>query len=227
MIRSIAPDPRQRCLSWLAHRHAHRHGGGAVHVPLARARRRDFPCGDARAGLSTAAACPYPQDDRALGLAVDIGSSPMVEGILPSSLPGKYGVGVIQRGSPRVRALSTIVTYVVLCVYSTAGFATRQSRRVRALWRSFEWRFHRACGRRGLALASRASRRHTAQIKGESLGGAGKSRDLQSGHHPLKCGEGVACPVRVALFKVSPGSTHRVRDVGETNTRTPFTRAKV
>ena len=43
-----------------------------------------------------------------------------------------------------------------------------------------------------------------------------KSRDLQSGHHPLKHGERIACPIRFALFKVSAGLTHRVRHMGET-----------
>jgi hypothetical protein len=49
-----------------------------------------------------------------------LGSSPMVEGIPAFFAAGKYGVGVISAMAV-VFALSTIVTYVVLCVYSTAG----------------------------------------------------------------------------------------------------------
>jgi hypothetical protein len=49
-----------------------------------------------------------------------LGSSPMVEGIPAFFAAGKYGVGVISAMSV-VFALSTIVTYVVLYVTSTAG----------------------------------------------------------------------------------------------------------
>ncbi len=49
-----------------------------------------------------------------------LGSSPMVEGIPAFFAAGKYGVGLILVMSV-VFALSTIVTYVVLCVYSTQG----------------------------------------------------------------------------------------------------------
>ena len=49
-----------------------------------------------------------------------LGSSPMVEGIPAFFAAGKYGVGLIAVMSA-VFAASTIATYVVLCVYSTAG----------------------------------------------------------------------------------------------------------
>ena len=49
-----------------------------------------------------------------------LGSSPMVEGIPAFFAAGKYGPGVISAMAV-VFALSTIVTYVVLCVYSTAS----------------------------------------------------------------------------------------------------------
>jgi nickel/cobalt transporter (NicO) family protein len=49
-----------------------------------------------------------------------LGSSPMVEGIPAFFAAGKYGVGVIS-AMAILFALSTIATYVVLCVYSTAG----------------------------------------------------------------------------------------------------------
>jgi hypothetical protein len=49
-----------------------------------------------------------------------LGSSPMVEGIPAFFAAGRYGPGLIALMS-FVFALSTIATYVVLCVYSTAG----------------------------------------------------------------------------------------------------------
>lgn len=53
-------------------------------------------------------------------LLVILGSSPMVEGIPAFFAAGKYGVGLIIAMSI-VFALSTIATYVLLCVYSAAG----------------------------------------------------------------------------------------------------------
>jgi hypothetical protein len=53
-------------------------------------------------------------------LLVILGSSPMVEGIPAFFAAAKYGVGLIVAMSV-VFALSTIATYVVLCVYSAAG----------------------------------------------------------------------------------------------------------
>jgi nickel/cobalt transporter (NicO) family protein len=49
-----------------------------------------------------------------------LGSSPMVEGIPAFFAAGKYGLGLILVMS-FVFAVATISTYVVLCVYSTAG----------------------------------------------------------------------------------------------------------
>jgi hypothetical protein len=49
-----------------------------------------------------------------------LGSSPMIEGIPAFFAAGKYGIGVIIVMA-LVFALSTIATYVLLCVYSTAG----------------------------------------------------------------------------------------------------------
>ena len=53
-------------------------------------------------------------------LLVILGSSPMVEGIPPFFAAAKYGVGLIVAMSV-VFAISTIVTYMILCVYSTVG----------------------------------------------------------------------------------------------------------
>jgi ABC-type nickel/cobalt efflux system permease component RcnA len=49
-----------------------------------------------------------------------LGSSPMVEGIPAFFAASKYGIGLIIAMSV-VFAISTIATYVVLCVYSTAS----------------------------------------------------------------------------------------------------------
>jgi len=49
-----------------------------------------------------------------------LGSSPMVEGIPAFFAAGKYGIGLIIVMS-LVFGMTTIATYVVLCVYSTAG----------------------------------------------------------------------------------------------------------
>ena len=49
-----------------------------------------------------------------------LGSSPMVEGIPAFFAAGKYGIGLIVVMAV-VFAISTIATYVLLCVYSTAG----------------------------------------------------------------------------------------------------------
>jgi hypothetical protein len=53
-------------------------------------------------------------------LLVILGSSPMVEGIPAFFAAAKYGVWLIVAMSI-VFAVSTIATYVVLCVYSAAG----------------------------------------------------------------------------------------------------------
>ncbi len=49
-----------------------------------------------------------------------LGSSPMIEGIPAFFAAGKYGIGVISVMAV-VFAISTIATYVLLCVYSTAS----------------------------------------------------------------------------------------------------------
>jgi ABC-type nickel/cobalt efflux system permease component RcnA len=64
---------------------------------------------------------PHPnQTSNRTALILILGSSPMVEGIPAFFAAGKYGIGLILVMSV-VFALSTIVTYVLLCVYSTAG----------------------------------------------------------------------------------------------------------
>ena len=102
------------------HRHAHRHGGGAVHVHW-----HEHDEGTSHAVTPELDSAP-PQHAHnhkttaRTALLLILGSSPMVEGIPAFFAAGKYGVGVIS-AMALVFALSTIVTYVVLCVYSTAG----------------------------------------------------------------------------------------------------------
>jgi hypothetical protein len=54
------------------------------------------------------------------GLLLILGSSPMVEGIPAFFAAARYGVALISVMAA-VFALSTIATYVTLCVYSSAG----------------------------------------------------------------------------------------------------------
>jgi ABC-type nickel/cobalt efflux system permease component RcnA len=62
---------------------------------------------------------PHGQKSRT-ALMLILGSSPMVEGIPAFFAAGKYGLPLIVAMS-LVFAVSTILTYVVLCVFSTAG----------------------------------------------------------------------------------------------------------
>lgn len=64
---------------------------------------------------------PHPHKMKnSTALLLILGSSPMVEGIPAFFAAGKYGVGLILVMSV-VFAVSTIATYVILCVYSTEG----------------------------------------------------------------------------------------------------------
>ena len=102
------------------HSHAHRHGGGAVHVHW-----HDHDEATTHVVTPELEASP-PQHSHThkttarTALLLILGSSPMVEGIPAFFAAGKYGVGVISAMSV-IFALSTIVTYVVLSVASTAG----------------------------------------------------------------------------------------------------------
>jgi hypothetical protein len=103
------------------HRHAHRHGAGPAHVHW-----HDHDQATSHSATSQLEAEP-PQHmhnhktNARTTLLLILGSSPMVEGIPAFFAAGKYGVGVIGIMAV-VFALSTIATYVVLCVYSTIGF---------------------------------------------------------------------------------------------------------
>jgi hypothetical protein len=81
-----------------------------------------------------------------------LGSSPMVEGIPAFFAAGKYGVGVSAMAAQHNRHLRRPLRLL------DGGFAPHESWRVRALRRSLERRFHCACRRGFLAVASRLLR---------------------------------------------------------------------
>ena len=102
------------------HVHVHRHGRGAAHTHW-----HDHASAAAHPVTATMEADPPLHDHRhktsaRTALLLILGSSPMVEGIPAFFAAGKYGIGLIITMSI-VFAISTIATYVLLCVYSTAG----------------------------------------------------------------------------------------------------------
>jgi nickel/cobalt transporter (NicO) family protein len=102
------------------HRHAHRHGGGSVHSHW----HDHDEATDHPVTPDLESAAPQHRHNHKTtartALLLILGSSPMVEGIPAFFAAGKYGGGVIS-AMVVVFALSTIATYVVLCVSSTAG----------------------------------------------------------------------------------------------------------
>jgi hypothetical protein len=102
------------------HVHVHRHGGGVPHMHW-----HDHTAETAHPVTAVTAAEPPLHEHRhktssRTALLLILGSSPMVEGIPAFFAAGEYGVGLIAIMSI-VFAISTIATYVLLCVYSTAG----------------------------------------------------------------------------------------------------------
>lgn len=102
------------------HVHVHRHGRGLPHLHW-----HDHTPDTAHPVASDIEAAPPAHEHRhkttaRTALLLILGSSPMVEGIPAFFAAGKYGVGLIAMMAV-VFALSTIATYVLLCVYSTAG----------------------------------------------------------------------------------------------------------
>lgn len=102
------------------HAHLHRHGRGAPHAHF-----HDHAAATAH-GLTAALAAEPPihfhrhKTSARTALLLILGSSPMIEGIPAFFAAGKYGAGLIAVMAAAF-ALSTIVTYVLLCVASTAG----------------------------------------------------------------------------------------------------------
>ena len=102
------------------HVHLHRHGGGAAHLHW-----HDHLPATAHPVLAAYAAEPPLHIHRhkttaRTALLLILGSSPMVEGIPAFFAAGKYGARLIGPMAGMF-ALSTIATYVVLCVWSSAG----------------------------------------------------------------------------------------------------------
>jgi len=102
------------------HVHAHRHGNGSAHAHL-----HDHETATAHdVSPDTEAAPPWHthkhKTSSRTALLLILGSSPMVEGIPAFFAAGKYGVGLILLMAA-VFVVSTIATYVLLCVYSAAG----------------------------------------------------------------------------------------------------------
>src|SRR5262249_24645978 len=103
------------------HRHLHRHGLGAP----AHAHWHDHAVADAHPiARATKADAPLHQHSHKTSgrtvLLLILGSSPMVEGVPAFFAAGRYGVVLIAAMSVAF-AISTIATYVLLCVYSAAG----------------------------------------------------------------------------------------------------------
>jgi hypothetical protein len=103
------------------HVHIHRHGRGVVpHTHW----HDHFPETAHPVATSTKTEAPLHQHRHKTSgrtaLLLILGSSPMVEGIPAFFAASKYGVGLIVVMSV-VFAISTIATYVLLCVFSTAG----------------------------------------------------------------------------------------------------------
>ena len=102
------------------HIHSHRHGQGSVHRHW-----HDHMPASSHSVTAQTEEAPPAHDHRhkttaRTALLLILGSSPMVEGIPAFFAAGKYGIGLIVVMAV-VFAISTIATYVLLCVYSTAG----------------------------------------------------------------------------------------------------------
>jgi hypothetical protein len=102
------------------HAHPHRHGGAAPHVHW-----HDHPPATAHPVLAGFADDPPAHWHRhkttaRTALLLILGSSPMVEGIPAFFAAARYGAPLLG-AMAAVFALSTIATYVVLCVSSSAG----------------------------------------------------------------------------------------------------------
>jgi hypothetical protein len=102
------------------HNHIHRHGRGFPHLHW-----HDHAANTAHEIVAETDAKPPAHEHRhkttaRTALLLILGSSPMVEGIPAFFAAGQYGIGLILLMSV-VFGASTIATYVVFCVYSTAG----------------------------------------------------------------------------------------------------------
>lgn len=104
----------------LTHIHMHRHGRGSPHTHW-----HDHMPDAAHAVAAETDVEPLPHDHRhkttaRTALLLILGSSPMVEGIPAFFAAGKYGFGLVALMAV-VFAISTVATYMLLSVYSSAG----------------------------------------------------------------------------------------------------------
>jgi hypothetical protein len=102
------------------HVHVHRHGRGSPHTHW-----HDHTPLSSHSITAANQAAPPAHDHlhkttARTALLLVLGSSPMVEGIPAFFAAAKYGAGLIALMAV-VFAISTIATYMLLCVYSTAG----------------------------------------------------------------------------------------------------------
>lgn len=102
------------------HAHLHRHGQGSPHLHWHD--HGEDSAHDADAALADAPPLHVHRHKMTArtALLLILGSSPMVEGIPAFFAAGQYGVGLIA-AMALVFAITTIATYLLLCVYSTAG----------------------------------------------------------------------------------------------------------
>jgi hypothetical protein len=102
------------------HAHLHRHGEGAPHLHWHDHHEDSVHDASlALAGMPSLHVHRHRMTARTALLLI-LGSSPMVEGIPAFFAAGQYGGGLIA-AMAFVFALATIATYMLLCVYSTAG----------------------------------------------------------------------------------------------------------
>ncbi len=103
----------------LRHTHLHRHGSGAPHAHL-----HDHPPETEHQIELDAEQAPLHKHGHKrsmrTALLIVLGSSPMIEGIPAFFSAARYGVALLVLMA-FVFGISTITTYVILCVYSTAG----------------------------------------------------------------------------------------------------------
>jgi hypothetical protein len=102
------------------HAHVHRHGPNAVHAHWHDHASETLHLITANTEAEAPRHEHRHKTTARTALLLILGSSPMVEGIPAFFAAGKFGTGLIVAMSV-VFAVSTIATYVLLCVYSTAG----------------------------------------------------------------------------------------------------------
>lgn len=103
----------------MAHGHEHTHADGLKHRHWHNHHDEDWHVSNAVDGTLAAHEHEHKTSGR-MALMLIVGSSPMVEGIPAFFAASRYGVGLLSIMAV-VFALSTIATYVVICVAATSG----------------------------------------------------------------------------------------------------------